>query len=686
MTDSSTSARWGLPLRKALLIAAVLLAVTLVAPLWSTHMEAPQYKGDEALQVKVYAGSVTGDINEITVLNQYVGVHLPLDTPELKASPWVLGGLLLLALVALAAPARRRRLAAVVLLLAMVTSAVGGAALLQYRLYQMGHVRDDPILVGVEDFTPPIFGTAKIANFSVTMVPEAGGWAFLAAVLLVGWGVFTDRRRIGVSAETSSENGKGSGEVTRSVVSMVLGFGLLLTLFSAGLVMIPRYQAANPSSALQRSDANRVRLDDLYLDLTLVTPSFLEGRNLDRYFGDRDPETVLPVLVGLNTHTGDIGHMREFPGDLSLIGPDGSRYPAITEPIVMSSHHNAYMLLFPARGNTGERFLDYQEGVLAVEATEMGMTPLRRFEWDLPVVSSTSGGGLAARLMLTVALISALIVVLSPCALELTLYYAAIISCTVTEGEREAATAGGLDPSLVGRRRVLVNLASFVGGFTLLYAASGATVGLIGAGVRQPLGAYSGAIQIFSGTVILLFAIRVAGIDRWVWTRLRPHLGFLRGESATLMSNHGGNGPMAKLAGGLKALRMRGQARRAAGHGMRARDSFLVGLGLSSACLSCMGGAVLYPLLVYAGITSWFSGMITLGLYSLAIAVPMVFIALGFFRIRMSLAKRMGVNRVLRLASATMLAGIGLLILSDNERIITDVTFRVLAEISQWSA
>ena len=109
-------------------------------------------------------------------------------------------------------------------------------------------------------------------------------------------------------------------------------------------------------------------------------------------------------------------------------------------------------------------------------------------------------------------------------------------------------------------------------------------------------------------------------------------------------------------------------------------------LGLSSACLSCMGGAVLYPLLVYAGITSWFSGMITLGLYSLAIAVPMVFIALGFFRIRMSLAKRMGVNRVLRLASATMLAGIGLLILTDNERIITDVTFRVLAEISQWSA
>ncbi len=663
-----------------MLVAAVLLAVTLVAPLWSTYMEAPQYKDDEALQVRVYAGRVSGDIDEITVLNQYVGVHLPLDTPELQASPWVLGGLLVLALGALAVPARRRRAAALVLLLAMVTVAVGGAALLQYRLYEMGHVRDDPIMVGVPDFTPPIFGTAKIANFDVTMVPEVGGWAFVAAVVLVAGVLLTDRRPHEINAGVSER----SGEVRRSVLSVAVGIGLLLALFTAGLVMIPRYQAANPPSALQRSDADRVRLDDLYLDLTLVTPSFLQDRNLERYFGDRDPESVLPLLVGLNAHTGDIGHMREFPGAVSLIGPDGNRYPAITEPIVMSQHHNAYMLLFPARANTGDRFLDYQEGVLAVEATEMGMTPLRRYEWSLPLVNGASAGGLASRLMLTVALLSALIVVLSPCALELTLYYTAIISCTVTEGEREAATAGGVDPAIVGRRRVMINLASFVGGFTLLYAASGATVGLIGAGVRQPLGEYGGAIQVFAGSVILLFAVRVAGLDRWVWTRLSPYLGFVRGRSTSTAYNHGGNGPMAKLASGLKALRLRGQARAAAGRGMRAWDSFLVGMGLSSACLSCMGGAVLYPLLVYAGITSWLSGMITLGLYSLAIAVPMVFIALGFFRIRMSLAKRVGVNRVLRLASATMLAGIGLLILSGNERIITDVTFRLLAEIAQW--
>ena len=119
---------------------------------------------------------------------------------------------------------------------------------------------------------------------------------------------------------------------------------------------------------------------------------------------------------------------------------------------------------------------------------------------------------------------------------------------------------------------------------------------------------------------------------------------------------------------------------------MRARDSFLVGMGLSSACLSCMGGAVLYPLLVYAGITSWYSGLLTLTLYSLGIAIPMLLIALGFFRIRLSLGNRLGLNHALRLVSAAMLAGIGTLILSGNERVITDVAFRLLAEFSQWVA
>lgn len=150
-------------------------------------MEAPQYKGEEALEVHVYAGRVHGDLDEIELLNQYVGVHLPLDTPELAASPWVLGAFLVLALAALALPLAARRRTAFALCVLMVAVALGGGALLQYRLYEMGHERTSTIMEGVPDFTPPLLGSRKIANFVAHMSLGAGAWAYLGALILAAW-------------------------------------------------------------------------------------------------------------------------------------------------------------------------------------------------------------------------------------------------------------------------------------------------------------------------------------------------------------------------------------------------------------------------------------------------------------------------------------------------------------------
>jgi len=167
--------------------AAILLAATLVLPLWSTRMEAPQYKGSEALEVHVYAGRVHGDLHEIELLNQYVGVHLPLETPELAAAPWVLGAFLAITLGVQALPAAARRRAALGLSIVMAGVLLGGGALLQYRLYQMGHERTSTIMEGVPDFTPPLLGSKKIANFTAFMSLGAGAWAYLGALALAAW-------------------------------------------------------------------------------------------------------------------------------------------------------------------------------------------------------------------------------------------------------------------------------------------------------------------------------------------------------------------------------------------------------------------------------------------------------------------------------------------------------------------
>jgi uncharacterized membrane protein len=187
--------------------AALLLALSLWLPLWSTRLESPQYHGDEALKVAVFAGHVSGDVREVETLNQYVGVRLPLDAPELRAASWVIGMLLILAVSVLLVPARRRRAAGAMLFGLMLAVAISATALAQYRLYQLGHHRAHGPLARVADFTPPVLGSLKVYNFEVHTGIEPGGWAFLGAIALAAWVAFVPRRRPTVVPARRREGG-----------------------------------------------------------------------------------------------------------------------------------------------------------------------------------------------------------------------------------------------------------------------------------------------------------------------------------------------------------------------------------------------------------------------------------------------------------------------------------------------
>jgi cytochrome c biogenesis protein CcdA len=79
--------------------------------------------------------------------------------------------------------------------------------------------------------------------------------------------------------------------------------------------------------------------------------------------------------------------------------------------------------------------------------------------------------------MLALSVVGALMVILSPCAIELTTYYTGIIAGVVSSAAIAEKTTR--IPKEV-RGRILRNLGAFVMGFTVLYMASGATVALTG--------------------------------------------------------------------------------------------------------------------------------------------------------------------------------------------------------------
>jgi hypothetical protein len=177
------------------ILAAALLVVSERLPLWHMRLEAPQYREEEALKVSVFPSKFGGDLREISVLNQYIGVHVPPRLPQFGWLPIVLCGGAALGVAAslLGLPFRRIALGltCVILAIGVLTAAVQART----QMHDIGHKRDHrTILAGIHDFTPPLFGTSKIAQFTVTSRFGIGAWLIGGAILLQASGAWLSRR------------------------------------------------------------------------------------------------------------------------------------------------------------------------------------------------------------------------------------------------------------------------------------------------------------------------------------------------------------------------------------------------------------------------------------------------------------------------------------------------------------
>ena len=252
------------------------------------------------------------------------------------------------------------------------------------------------------------------------------------------------------------------------------GTGFIFLTFFVGIYLVPKLQAGSASTARQ-SDASRVSLSDVYVDVTYATPEFVKRVKLEKYL-DRWKNRAQPFLIGVNTHVGTIADFDDLQSKILLEDSNGDRFPSLGSPIVLSEHHNMYLLVFPLVDHYGKP-IDPARKHFKLRVSGIGKTAERVFEWKLPVVEPMSARTVANTLMLALGVIGSLMVILSPCAIELTSYYTGIIAGIV--GSAAVADKTRRIPALL-RGRIIRNLAAFVVGFTVLYMASGATVALLG--------------------------------------------------------------------------------------------------------------------------------------------------------------------------------------------------------------
>lgn len=180
-------------------VAAALFLAALLFPMWVINVTAVQYPG-EVLQLQLYAfPHIAGDYWEMAELNQYIGFYYPdpvywqpnyevhpnaVDVPE-----WSIGWLAFVAVaatgvfVAIAPTVEKLKRGLKWQLIGTVTVFSVMLVDIQYRLYQTGHTLDPgaPVM-GVEPFTPPIWGKYEVAN--ITSYSRFGTGVYLSMLAI----------------------------------------------------------------------------------------------------------------------------------------------------------------------------------------------------------------------------------------------------------------------------------------------------------------------------------------------------------------------------------------------------------------------------------------------------------------------------------------------------------------------
>lgn len=472
----------------------------------------------------------------------------------------------------------------------------------------------------------------------------------------------------------------GTERPRRAALLVGSGVFAVLCLLAAGAYFLPHAEVGVPNGA-RKTDADRVKLDEVYVDVTYATPALMHRVKLDAY-QQKYGSHAQGFLVGINAHVGDI-HACHFAGTLKLVDSNGHEYPSLGQPVVVSHHHNLWAAFFPRLDDFGKPIFATARGSFIVRADGIGGIARRDFRFELPI-ETPAGGTLWHSIGLWLAVLGAMLVVLSPCAVELTAYYTAIIAGVLGGGSAASAQSGPealARASQRDRRRVLASLIAFASGFSLLYAFSGATIGLIGQKIGEGVevfGPYKPYLHAIGAILVGYFGLRVLGLFEVGW--IERTLGRAMARVNRIL-RHSTARAIRALTGAPAPILDEGLAAAAPTARITPLSSFLLGIGLSVGCLTCMGGAVIYPLMIFAGTSRWYWGALTLLLYSAGIAVPMLLITLGLSDLRPAVFGRRRAARVLQGASGALLLAIAILIAVDRERALFDPFFHLLARM-----
>jgi hypothetical protein len=186
--------------RILILVAVIALLPTFLFPLWNMTFYSNQYT--DGLVLHIYSYQLEGgktanrdDLREINSLNHYIGMRplLESDFSEFNWVPLVIGLLMILALRAMVIG----KMSNLVDVFVMFTYfGLFSMWSFYHRLYMYAHNLDPTASIKVPPFTPPLFGSKVIANFTVNSFPGVGSYALFAFAILLLVAILLSAKRM----------------------------------------------------------------------------------------------------------------------------------------------------------------------------------------------------------------------------------------------------------------------------------------------------------------------------------------------------------------------------------------------------------------------------------------------------------------------------------------------------------
>ena len=369
------------------------------------------------------------------------------------------------------------------------------------------------------------------------------------------------------------------------------------------------------------------------------------------------PDSFNVFYVFEDSHIGGLG---SSPPAMTLRLADARQFsPSDTTVLSDSPHHRATIFRFPNQDRQGRLLINDEApffelvaqestagGAGVVHAAMMGGTPMMSMSaaqvmrWDLPIVYPKDLKGSDLSLPTLFALLAGLLAVLSPCLLQLTVYYT-------------FALAGiGMQQDLVGsniaeaRSQVIRTALQFIAGFTIVFTAAGSLAGLAGQKLQ-----ISGLMEQWNRPLGIAAGLGLLIVGVWVGSNAgAPGLCRLP-LSATLRTRR----PWLDR---LKVMFM--------------GSAFAVG------CSTCFGGALFISLMIYVGAAgSPWLGAVSLFLFSLGIAVPYLLAAFFLSRALPLLNSLHKAASVVGLVCSIVLIFFGVILITDNFHVPSNLLYRL---------